>query len=108
MYNGELRYVQGFLNDCSSGVGRNIIEDSTYGEAIEYGYSKDVTQSEVEDFLLKYFKPKFSNPEIHIMGTELYYDPIGFIGYSWPLEVVAEKLQERDMRFFTVGFDEDY
>ena len=88
----------------------NIIKE-VYGE-------KDITtgnmdhnilgQAEAEKVVLKYLKPKFTNPKIHILDTELYYDPTFFIGYSWPLEAVAEKLQEKDMKFFCVGFDEAY
>lgn len=106
MYDGKLCYVQGFTNDCDDDIA-GIINDRIYDNE-KCDYNNDITQSEAEDSLLEHFPPKFNNPETHIMDTELYYDPIGFVGYSWPLEAVAEKLQEKDMRFFCVGFDEEY
>ena len=66
-----------------------------------------MTQDEAEEIMLKYVKPKFNNPKIHVFNTELTHNSEAFIGYSWPLEAVAEKLQEKDMRFFHMGFDED-
>lgn len=66
-----------------------------------------MTQDEAEEIMLEYVKPKFNNPKIHVFNTELTHNSEAFIGYSWLLEAVADKLQEKDMKFFRMGFDED-
>lgn len=72
----------------------DIIMDKIFGPN---GYK--VSQEEAEEIMLRYVEPKFSNPKIHIFNTELTEGPECFVGYSWPLVAVAEKLQPRDMGF---------
>lgn len=104
----NLYYVQGFSSRGDDyPEPRKIIEEIYGKSAVTTGNMDNaiVDQAIAEKILLKYLKPKFSNPKVHVLDTELYYDPTFFIGYSWPLEAVADKLQSKDVKFVYGLFD---
>ena len=94
----DLCYVQGVS------YSKYCLIDAKVGNCYS---NSTMTQDEAEEIMLKHVKPKFNNPKIHVFNTELTHNSEAFIGYSWPLEAVADKLQEKDMKFFRMGFDED-
>lgn len=95
----ELCYVQGVSYSTYDAILNKIGEPHS---------GNTMTQDKAEKIMLRHVKPKFNNPKIHVFNTELTHISEAFIGYSWPLEAVAEKLQEKDMKFFCIGFDEAY